>query len=136
MFTLSNSVWPSTSKSPSISTSSRFAVPSTSKSLTTFKLLLTVTSPSSASTVKKIVLSLALSKPIVLGLVLYTKFIESSSTVPLASLANCIKLGPPPLIFNIGFDPSDNKSILHETCKSLNTFTSQSSQSTLINYVA
>ena len=55
-----------------------------------------VACPSSASIVNKAVASLALSKPRVLGVVLYTKFIESESTFPDASLANVIKFGPEP----------------------------------------
>ena len=61
----------------------------------------------SASTENKIVASLALSNARVLGLVLYTKFIESASTVPLESLANCIKLGPEPVTLITGLVPSD-----------------------------
>ena len=64
-FTSAENVAASETVSPS-----NVVAPSTSKSPVTFKLLLTATSPSSASTVKNSVASLDLLKAIVLGVVL------------------------------------------------------------------
>ena len=53
-----------------------------------------------------------------LGVDLYTKFIESASTVPLESLANCIKLGPEHCTFITGLVLSDFAVIVQQKLSS------------------